>query len=82
MIMMVMMMMIMMIAQDFLATLSIMERGSLRERMEWVARLYDLDGDGLISLEELEDVIYSVGFVIQLYILCKASGYPFFVEGI
>ena len=41
-------------------TLSILERGTLRERMEWVARLYDLDGDGVISAEELEDVIFSV----------------------
>ena len=30
--------------------------------MEWVARLYDLDGDGLISADELEDVIFSVNF--------------------
>ena len=41
-------------------TLSILERGTLRERMEWVARLYDLDGDGVISADELEDVIFSV----------------------
>ena len=47
-------------SQDFLATLSIMERGSLRERMQWIARLYDIDGDGFIGIEELEDVIYSV----------------------
>ena len=30
--------------------------------MDWVARLYDLDGDGFISGDELEDVIFSVGF--------------------
>ena len=53
------------IIQDFLATLSIMERGSVRERMQWVARLYDIDGDGYIGVEELEDVIYSVSFVEQ-----------------
>ena len=41
-----------------------MERGSLRERMQWVARLYDIDGDGFIGVEELEDVIYSVNFYI------------------
>ena len=41
-----------------------MERGSLRERMQWVARLYDIDGDGFIGVEELEDVIYSVNFYL------------------
>ena len=46
--------------QDFLTTLSILERGTLGEKMDWVARLYDLDGDGVIAVEELEDIIYSV----------------------
>ena len=50
------------LTKDFLVTLSILERGSVRERMDWVARLYDLDGDGFISGDELEDVIFSVGF--------------------
>ena len=50
------------LTKDFLVTLSILERGSARERMDWVARLYDLDGDGFISGDELEDVIFSVGF--------------------
>lgn len=46
-----------------------MERGSLRERMQWVARLYDIDGDGFIGVEELEDVIYSVNFYITKNVL-------------
>ena len=32
--------------QDFVRTLSVLEKGSLLERMTWIARLYDLDGDG------------------------------------
>ena len=35
--------------QDFVRTLSVLEKGSLLERMTWIARLYDLDGDGNIS---------------------------------
>ena len=27
-----------------------------------MARLYDIDGDGFISVDELEDVIFSVSF--------------------
>lgn len=46
--------------KEFLSTLSILERGSLEEKMDWISKLYDLDGDGVISNEELEDVVFSV----------------------
>ena len=48
------------ILQDFVTTLSVLERGSLLDRMIWIAGLYDLDGDGFITREDLEDVIFSV----------------------
>ena len=47
--------------QDFVRTLSVLEKGSLLERMTWIARLYDLDGDGYIARDDLEDIIFSVG---------------------
>ena len=43
-----------------MTTLSVLERGSLLDRMIWIASLYDLDGDGFITREDLEDVIFSV----------------------
>ena len=43
-----------------MTTLSVLERGSLLDRMIWIAGLYDLDGDGFITREDLEDVILSV----------------------
>ena len=49
--------------QDFVRTLSVLEKGSLLERMTWIARLYDLDGDGYIARDDLEDIIFSVGIL-------------------
>ena len=40
--------------------MSILERGSEEEKMDWVSRLWDLDGNGIISNDEMEDVIFSV----------------------
>ena len=34
--------------------------GSLEDKLEWTFHLYDLDGDGGISREEMEDVAFSV----------------------
>jgi Ca2+-binding EF-hand superfamily protein len=46
--------------QDFVVGLSILIRGSLEEKLRWVFTLYDQDRDGLISREEMEDVVGSV----------------------
>ena len=40
--------------------MSILERGSDEEKMDWVSRLWDLDGNGIISNEEMEDMVFSV----------------------
>ena len=34
--------------------------GTQEEKLEWTFHLYDLDGDGVISREEMEDVVISV----------------------
>lgn len=46
--------------QDFALTLSLLLRGSQEEKLEWTFQLYDLDGDGVISREEMEDVALSI----------------------
>ena len=35
-------------------------KGSLDDKLEWTFHLYDLDGDGVISRDEMEDVVMSV----------------------
>lgn len=35
-------------------------RGSLREKLEWAFRLYDLNGDGRVTKKELTDVACAV----------------------
>ena len=41
--------------------LSILLRGSAEEKLRWTFQLYDTNGDGFISREEMEDVAESVG---------------------
>ena len=40
--------------------LSVLINGSQEQKLEWTFHLYDLDGDGVISQEEMEDVAMSV----------------------
>ena len=39
--------------QELMTTLSVLRRGPMTEKMEWLFDLYDIDGNGQISLEEL-----------------------------
>ena len=41
-------------------TLSLLLRGTEEDRLRWTFRLYDTNGDGYISREEMEDVAQSV----------------------
>ena len=39
-------------------------RGTEEDRLRWTFRLYDINGDGFISREEMEDVAQSVWMVV------------------
>jgi Ca2+-binding EF-hand superfamily protein len=46
--------------QDFLGILSRVSRGSVQEKLQWIFGLYDLNGDGLITKNEMLDVVTSI----------------------
>jgi Ca2+-binding EF-hand superfamily protein len=46
--------------QDFLGILSKVSRGSVQEKLQWIFGLYDLNGDGLITKNEMLDVVTSI----------------------
>lgn len=37
-----------------------MSRGSVQEKLQWIFGLYDLNGDGLITKKEMEEVVTSI----------------------
>ncbi|CAH0698618.1 unnamed protein product [Spodoptera exigua] len=45
---------------ELLVTLSTLLRGSVYERLRWAFRLYDVDGDGAITRQELAEVVVAV----------------------
>jgi len=45
---------------EFLTALSITAKGSLDEKLEWAFGLYDTNGDGFISRDEMLDIVTSI----------------------
>ena len=40
--------------------LSVLARGSLSEKLLWTFNLYDINGDGIITKEEMLDIVTSI----------------------
>jgi len=46
--------------EDFALSLALLRRGTLEQKLVWTFHLYDLNGDGLLSREEIRDVTTSI----------------------
>jgi len=46
--------------QDFVQGLSILSRGSVEEKLRWTFSLYDINGDGFITREEMTDIVTAI----------------------
>lgn len=46
--------------QDFVQNLSVLSRGSMDEKLRWAFQLYDINGDGYITREEMTDIVTAI----------------------
>ncbi|XP_068159841.1 uncharacterized protein [Drosophila tropicalis] len=46
--------------EDFVQGLSILSRGSVEEKLRWTFSLYDINGDGFITPEEMTDIVTAI----------------------
>lgn len=46
--------------QEFVQGLSILSRGSAEEKLRWTFSLYDINGDGFITRDEMTDIVTAV----------------------
>jgi len=50
--------------QEFVMGLSLLLRGTLLEKLEWTFNLYDINGDGIITADEMYMIVSSVYDII------------------
>jgi hypothetical protein len=46
--------------QEFVYGLSVLVRGSLEEKLHWAFSLYDINGDGIITMDEMTSIVTAI----------------------
>ena len=46
--------------KELMSSLSVTSRGTVREKLQWAFNIYDIDGSGTITMEEINDIVKSL----------------------
>ncbi|GIX89194.1 calsenilin [Caerostris extrusa] len=55
--------------KEFVLGLSTISRGSPTEKLQWTFNLYDINGDGCITREEMREIITSIYSLLGRFLL-------------
>lgn len=65
---------------DYATALSGLSRGTTRDKLMWTFRLYDINGDGKLTLDEVQEISRAIYGLLGYYVSARRRAITWCVE--